>query len=381
MATSEKAAMEGQNGENAVQQGEVIPPVLPVLPVRDVVVFNYMVLPLFITRDKSVHAVEEALKGGRHILICAQRDESVEDPSPDDLYRVGTVAHILRQLKTPDGRMKLLVQGVSRARVTRFGHEEPWLEAHIETINEVTPASDTTMEAALRTAREQSEKVLSLRGMATPDILSILQGIDDPGRLADLIAANMRLKTEEAQKILEIEDTLQRLMQVNEHLEREVDVAQVQAKIQTSAREGMDKAQRDYFLREQLKAIRQELGDDESQQEEDDLAELKKALEKAGMPAEVRKEADKQLKRLSSMHYDSSEANLVRTYLDWMVELPWKKMSRDRLDITLAKTILDEDHCGLDKIKDRILEHLSVRKLNPDSKGPILCFVGPPGVG
>ena len=204
--------------------------------------------------------------------------------------------------------------------------------------------------------------------------------MDDPGRLADLIAANMRVKTAEAQRILETEDPIERLMLVNTQLQREVEVATVQARIQSSAREGMDKAQKDYFLREQLKAIRNELGDKDEDAEED-LENLRKALDKAGLPKDVRKEADKQLRRLAGMHADSSEANVARTYLDWLVELPWKKLSRDRLDIAHAKEILDADHCGLDKVKDRILEFLSVRKLNPQSKGPILCFAGPPGVG
>ncbi len=357
-----------------------IPDTLPVLPVRDVVIFNYMILPLFIGRDKSVQAVDAALKNGRHLLVCAQKEESTEDPKPEDIYEVGTVVQVMRMLKMPDSRVKILVQGVSRARVTGYRQVEPFLEARIETLPEQIPVVDATVEALLRSVREQSEKVLTLRGLSSPDVLSVLQGVDDPGRLADLIAANMRMKTADAQRILEAENPIDRLMLVNTQLQREVEVATVQARIQSSAREGMDKAQKDYFLREQLKAIRSELGDKDEDGEQD-LENLKQALDKAGLPKDVRKEADKQLRRLSSMHADSSEANVVRTYLDWLVELPWKKMSRDRLDIVNAKEILDEDHCGLDKIKDRILEFLSVRKLNPQSKGPILCFAGPPGVG
>ena len=357
-----------------------IPDTLPVLPVRDVVIFNYMILPLFIGRDKSVQAVDAALKNGRHLLVCAQKEEATEDPKPEDLYEVGTVVQVMRMLKMPDSRVKILVQGVSRARVTGYRQEEPFLEARIETLPEQIPVVDATVEALLRSVREQSEKVLTLRGLSSPDVLAVLQGVDDPGRLADLIAANMRMKTADAQRILEAENPIDRLMLVNTQLQREVEVATVQARIQSSAREGMDKAQKDYFLREQLKAIRTELGDKDEDGEED-LENLKQALEKAGLPKDVRKEADKQLRRLSGMHADSSEANVVRTYLDWLVELPWKKLSRDRLDIVHAKEILDEDHCGLDKIKDRILEFLSVRKLNPQSKGPILCFAGPPGVG
>lgn len=369
---------ETEGGLMAAMQS--IPDTLPVLPVRDVVIFNYMILPLFIGREKSVLAVDAALKNGRHLLVCAQREESTEDPGPDDLYDVGTVVQVMRMLKMPDSRVKILVQGVSRARVRSFSQVEPFLEAKIETLQETTPKVDPTVEALLRSVREQSEKVLSLRGLSSPDVLAVLQNVDDPGRLADLIAANMRMKTSDAQSILEAEDPLDRLMLVNTQLQREVEVATVQARIQSSAREGMDKAQKDYFLREQLKAIRTELGD-KDEEGEDELENLKAALDKAGLPKDVRKEADKQLRRLAGMHADSSEANVVRTYLDWMVELPWKKLSRDRLDIAHAKQILDEDHCGLEKVKDRILEFLSVRKLNPQSKGPILCFAGPPGVG
>ena len=371
-------ALEHEGSLNTAAQS--IPDTLPVLPVRDVVIFNYMILPLFIGRDKSVQAVDAALKNGRHLLVCAQKEESTEDPKPEDIYEVGTVVQVMRMLKMPDSRVKILVQGVSRARVTGYRQVEPFLEARIETLPEQIPVVDATVEALLRSVREQSEKVLTLRGLSSPDVLSVLQGVDDPGRLADLIAANMRMKTADAQRILEAENPIDRLMLVNTQLQREVEVATVQARIQSSAREGMDKAQKDYFLREQLKAIRSELGDKDEDGEQE-LENLKQALDKAGLPKDVRKEADKQLRRLSSMHADSSEANVVRTYLDWLVELPWKKISRDRLDIVNAKEILDEDHCGLNKIKDRILEFLSVRKLNPQSKGPILCFAGPPGVG
>ena len=373
---------QGTSGdEQASAPGEQqISDLLPVLPVRDVVVFNYMILPLFIGREKSVKAVEAALKKGRHLLVCTQKEESTEDPGPNDLYTAGTVVQVMRMLKMPDGRIKILVQGASRAKVEGYHRVEPYLEARITVLQEETPPRDAKIEALLRSAREQSEKVLQLRGVASPDILAVLQGVDEPGRLADLIAANLRMKTAEAQRILEAVNPVERLMLVNIQLEREVEVATMQAHIQSTAREGMDKAQKEYFLREQIKAIRHELGDAASEGEEE-LDELRKALDKAGLPKDVRKEADKQLRRLSGMHADSSEANVVRTYLDWLVELPWKKLSRDRLDIAHAKAILDEDHYGLDKIKDRILEFLSVRKLNPQSKGPILCFAGPPGVG
>lgn len=353
---------------------------LPVLPVRDVVIFNYMVLPLFIGREKSVKAVEAAVESGRKLLVVAQRDENMDDPGPGDLYQVGTVVQIMRLLKMPDSRVKVLVQGIGRARVKGYESSEPFFEARYETLPETCKESGSSLEAMLRAARDQSEKVLSARGMANPDIMSVLQGVEDPGRLADLIAANLRIKLSMAQKLLETTDAVERLSLINELLAREIEVATVQARIQGAAREGMDKAQKEYYLREQIKAIRHELGDSEDS-DDDDLDSLKKSLNAAGLTKEARQEADKQLRRLCGMHGDSAEATVARAYLEWLAELPWKKLSKDRLDIKAAKEILDEDHCGLDKVKDRILEFLSVRKLNPNSKGSILCFAGPPGVG
>ncbi|WP_294623910.1 endopeptidase La, partial [uncultured Bilophila sp.] len=357
-----------------------IPSTMPLLPLRDVVVFNYMIVPLFVGREQSVQAVEAAATHGRHIFLCAQKDGQVENPKADDLYPVGSVALILRLLKMPDGRIKALVQGVSRARLMRLEEGGPYLSAHVELMPEPeATAPESEQEALIRFAREQCERILSLRGIPTGDIMGVLSNVSEPGRLSDLIAANLRLKMEEAQEILQCIDPMDRLRLIITHLVHESEVATMQIKIQTSAREGMDKAQKEYFLREQLKAIRKELGDGVDADEE--LEDITKAIEKAGLPPDVRKEADKQLKRLATMHGDSAEASVVRTYLDWLAELPWKKTSKDQLDINKAKAVLDEDHYGLEKIKDRILEYLSVRKLNPDSKGPILCFAGPPGVG
>ncbi|MEW5773713.1 MAG: endopeptidase La, partial [Thermodesulfobacteriota bacterium] len=360
-----------------------IPEVLPLLPVRDIVVFPYMILPLFVGREKSVAAADAALAGDRHLLVLAQKDEKTEDPGPDELHQTGTVALIMRMLKMPDGRLKVLVQGVARARVTGFVQEETHQAARIELLPEREAAEPAPPgpenEALIRNAREQSERILALRGAASPEILSVLSGLSEPGRLADLIASNLRMKVADAQRILETGDPVERLRLINDQLAKEVEVATMQAKIQSMAKEGMDKAQKDFFLREQMKAIRRELGEDE--EAADELEEIRAALDKAAPPPEVRKEADKQLRRLSSMHPDSSEATVIRTYLDWIVELPWRKASRDRLDIAKAQAILDEDHYDLAKVKERILEYLSVRKLNPAMKGPILCFVGPPGVG
>jgi ATP-dependent proteinase. Serine peptidase. MEROPS family S16 len=366
--------------EDRLQAEAQIPQTMPVLPVRDIVVFNYMILPLFVGREKSVKAVDAALSSDRYILILTQKDETVDDPGADDLYQVGTVGMIMRMLKMPDGRLKVLVQGLARARVKNFIQSEPFHMAEVEAlpeqeVKELRPEH----EALMRTSREQSDKILSLRGISSADIMGVLNNVTEPGRLADLIASNLRMKVEEAQKILECIEPIKRLEMVNTQLMKEVEVASMQQKIQNMAREGMDKAQRDFFLREQMKAIKKELGDESSESEE--FEELRRAIEKAGPPKEVRKEALKQLNRLESMHPESSEATVIRTYLDWLVELPWKKLSRDRLDIKAAKTILDEDHYDLEKVKERILEYLSVRKLNPKMKGPILCFVGPPGVG
>ena len=357
-----------------------IPTTLPVLAVRDIVVFNYMILPLFVGREKSVSAVEAAMTGDRYVMILTQQDESVEAPEHDDLYTTGTVCMIMRMLKMPDGRLKVLVQGVSRAKVKRFIGSEPFHIAEIETISEpATGEASSEQEALVRSSREQSEKILTLRGISSSDIMSVLNNVNEPGRLADLIASNLRMKVAIAQSILECEEPVERLTLVNTQLTQEVEVASMQNKIQSRAKEGMDKAQRDFYLREQLKAIKGELG--ESADEAEEMDEIRKAIKKAKMPKDVRVEAEKQLRRLEAMHPDASEATVIRSYLDWMTEIPWKKQSRDRLDIKEAKTILDEDHYDLEKVKERILEYLSVRKLNPAMKGPILCFVGPPGVG
>ena len=360
---------------------EKLPALLPVVPLRDVVLFNFMIIPLFISRESSVAAMDQAVESGPpYVLALTQKNGTDDEPGPDDVYQIGTVVQVLRILKMPDNRLKALVQGVARARVRRFDKGEKYLTADVEYLQEPAVIHDATVEAMLRLAREHSEKILAMRGLASPDLMKLLHGVDDPGRMADLVAANLRMRVDEAQKLLETIDPVERLKQVTNQLQHEVEVAQVQMRIQSSAREGIDKAQKDYILREQLKAIRHELGDSEDSGEEE-LDKLKEALEKAGLPEDVKKEADKQLRRLKLMHSDAAEANLVRTYLETLSELPWQTLSEDNLDIANAQKTLDEDHYGLDKIKDRILEFLSVRKLNPETHGSILCFVGPPGVG
>jgi ATP-dependent Lon protease len=380
----ENEEIQGENTNTAdtetIVEDADIPASMPLLAVRDIVVFNYMILPLFVGREKSVQAVDAALNGSRYIFISTQKDESVDDPTPDDLYTTGTVAMIMRMLKMPDGRLKVLVQGLTRARILEFEQHEPFDKVRIETIDElVVENPGPEEEALLRSVKEQSEKILTLRGIDAAEIMNVLNAVNEHGRLADLVASNLRMKSSEAQRILECHDPIERLNLVNSQLVKEVEVASMQAKIQSMAKEGMDKAQREYFLREQLKAIRRELGDKGGEGEE--MEELRKTLNSLGLPKKVKKEADKQLSRLESMHPDSSEATILRTYIDWLIDLPWKKSSKDRLDIKEASKILHEDHYDLDKVKERILEYLSVRKLNPSMKGPILCFVGPPGVG
>jgi ATP-dependent Lon protease len=357
-----------------------IPGNLPVLPVRDIVVFPYMILPLFVGREMSIKAIEYSLNENRTVLLLAQKDLNIENPTPEDLYSVGTVAIIMRMLKLPDGRVKILVQGLTKARALSFSQTEPFFKADIEKIGEIKPHELLIEdEAQIRNVKEQLEKIVSLGKTVLPDIMGVVENIEDPGRLADLVASNLGLKTEQAQEVLEILDPTQRLKRVTEILAREIELLTVQQKIQSEARGEIDKTQREYFLREQLKAIQKELGDIDERAEE--IREFRKKIEEAKMPEKVMKEAEKQLKRLEKMHPDSAESATVRTYLDWLVELPWSKSTKDNLDIKAAEKVLNEDHYDLEKVKERILEYLSVRKLKEKMKGPILCFIGPPGVG
>ncbi len=357
-----------------------IPDVLPVLPIRDIVVFPYMILPLFVGREFSIKAIDHALNTNRMILVVAQRDMSVELPKPEDLYSVGTICMIMRMLKLPDGRVKILVQGLSKAKISNFTQQEPFFIVEIQKLAEETPLEMTIEhEALIRNVKEQVDKAVSLGKTILPDVMVVIESINDPGRLADIVASNIGLKTEQAQEIMEIADPIERLRKISEMLAREIQLLTIQQKIQTEARGEIDKTQREYFLREQLKAIQKELGDIDERAEE--IREFRKRIEEAGMPEKVLKEAEKQLKRLEKMHPDSAEAGTIRTYLEWLSELPWSKSTKDRLDIRAAEKVLNADHYNLEKVKERILEYLSVRKLKDKMKGPILCFIGPPGVG
>jgi ATP-dependent Lon protease len=357
-----------------------MPTSLPLLPVRDVVIFTDMLLPLFVGRDKSIRAVESAASKDRFLFVATQKDPDIENPKVDDIFTVGTISRILRMLKLPDGRVKALVQGFAKARIVKYVQKRSFFKVKVEILDEpVEDYSELEIEALMRNVRENSEKILALRGELSGDVGSILESIDEPGKLADLVASNLRLKIEDAQEVIELINPLERLRKVHDLLSHEVELSVMQAKIQSDVKDEISKSQRDYFLREQMRAIHKELGElDEKSQE---VEEYRKRIKKARMPKEARQEAEKQLRRLEQMHPDSAESSVVRTYLDWLTEVPWKKATKDVLDIQKAQKALNRDHFGLEKIKDRILEYLSVRKLNPDLKGSILCFVGPPGVG
>jgi ATP-dependent Lon protease len=365
--------------EQEAQQIE-IPERLPLLPVRDIVVFPYMVLPLFVGREMSIQAINEALAGNRMILLAAQKALDTENPQPKDIHTVGTVGMIMRMLKLPDGRIKILVQGLAKARITEFVQTKPFHTVRIEKIVEPKPSEvPLEVEALMRAVREQIEKLGQMGKVLLPEILVVIENLEDPARLADLIASNLGLKVDEAQGVLEIANPVDRLKRVSDLLSKELELLTMQQKIQAEARGEMDKTQREYYLREQLKAIQKELGESDERTEE--INELKKRMKEARMPEKTAKETEKQLRRLERMHPDSAEAATVRTYIEWLVELPWSKKTKDKLDIKAASKVLNEDHYDLEKVKERILEYLAVRKMKDKMKGPILCFVGPPGVG
>lgn len=357
-----------------------IPDSVPMVPVRDIVVFPYMIIPLFVGRDKSVRAVDAAMANNRLIMLVTQKTLSEEYPAPADMYDVGTVSIIVRMLKLPDGRVKILIQGLEKRRIVKYKAFKSLFRVKIEPFPDKTVKKMTVRtEALMRSVCEKSEKLLSFRGELGFDVGAIFSSIADPGRLADIVSSNLRLKIPEAQSILMMNDPRKRLKCVHEHLDRELRVTTIQANIQSKAHDEISKTQREYVLKEQLRAIQSELGGSDGRTEE--ISEYKKKIQEAKMPKEAEKEALKQLKRLDQMHPDSAEVSVVRPYLEWLIEIPWKKSTKDLLDVKKAKEVLDEDHYNLSEVKERILEYLSVRKLNKQMKGPILCFVGPPGVG
>ncbi len=367
--------------ERKDEEQPTIPEVLPVLPLRDIVIFPFMIVPLYVSRDQSIKAVDQALAENRMILLAAQKNQDEDDPGPDDIYPVGTAALIMRMLKLPDGRIRVLVQGLSRARTVAYEEGLDHLQASIETVSdpELTEEGSLEVEALMRNVKAALEQSQNLGKPISPEVVVIANNMEEAGRLADLTASNLDLKVEGAQAILEALDPVERLRRVHELMTKELEVLNMQQEISSQAKGEMDRTQREFFLRQQLKAIQSELGEGNELTEE--IVQLGEKAQKAKMPKPVLEEVERQLKKLERMHPDAAETATLRNWLDWMVTLPWSRSTKDNLDLKAAQEILDEDHYGLEKIKERIVEYLAVRKLKDKMKGPLLCFVGPPGVG
>lgn len=364
----------------AIEPMMQIPPELPVLPLRDIVIYPFMIVPLFVSRDRSIRAVEEALNKDRMILLVSQKDVNKEEPGQDDLYSVGTVAIIMRMLKLPDGRIRILIQGLSRCRVDKVSGGGQYVTSSVTPITEPLGTEiSLEVEALIRNVRGSMDRAASLGKNISPEVLAIIANLDDAGRLADLAASNLELKVEDAQSVLDIEEPIARLRRINELLSKEIDVLTVQHEINAQARSDIDRSQREYFLRQQLKAIQAELGEGNELFEE--IEQYRDKILKAKMPEAAEEEALRQLKKLERMHPDTAETATLRNWLDVMTELPWAKASKDNLNLKKAERILDEDHYGLERVKERMIESLAVRKLKEKPKGSILCLVGPPGVG
>ena len=351
---------------------------VPVLPLRDVVVYPHMVIPLFVGRDKSIVALDRAMASGKKILLIAQQAADMDDPAPEDLYSVGTLATILQLLKLPDGTVKVLVEGGERAQVDELIVGDHF-SAEVTILEEEDRHDEREIDVLVRSIIAQFEQYVKLNKKVPPEILTSLSGIDEPGRLADTVAAHMALKLAEKQRILEIRDIKVRLEQILGIIEGEIDVLQIEKRIRGRVKQQMEKSQREYYLNEQMKAIQKELGEMEDAPNE--LADLEAKIEKAGMPKEAREKATSELNKLKLMSPMSAEATVVRNYIDWLLKAPWKKHSKVIRDLNRAETVLEEDHYGLEKVKERILEYLAVQQRVKRLKGPILCLVGPPGVG
>ncbi len=357
-----------------------LPDIVPVLSLKETIVFPFIIVPLSVESEMNVMAIDRALGDDRLVMMVAQEDPEVESPAPSQLRSIGTVGLIMRMLKLPDGRVRVLVQGLARARLENLSQTSPYLRGRIERIEgDESPQPDLENQALVRNVRDNLEKAIHLGKNISPEVMVIAANLDDPGRLADLAASNLELSAAEAQNILETADPFLRLSSVDEYLHREIDLLNMQHELSSQAQGEIDRSQREYFLRQQLKAIRQELD------EEDELAEeisgYRRQAESKGLPEEAAQELEKQIKRLERSHPESAENTAIRTYLDWLTTLPWNILSQDNLDLDHARKVLDQDHYDLDQVKQRIVELLAVRNLKADAKGPILCFVGPPGVG
>ncbi|MBT6385332.1 MAG: endopeptidase La [Alphaproteobacteria bacterium] len=351
---------------------------LPVLPLRDIVVFPHMIVPLFVGRDKSVRALENVMQEDKQILLVAQKNASDDDPVIEDINTVGTIGSVLQLLKLPDGTVKVLVEGGSRARIEGYKENADFFEAHVQPLPELDAESEQ-IEAMSRTAITQFEQYVKLNKKIPPEVLVSLNQIDEPGKLADTVASHLQLKVSEKQELLEIESVMDRLEKVYSLMEGEIGVMQVEKKIRGRVKRQMEKTQREYYLNEQLKAIQKELG--EGEDGKDEVGEIEERIAKTKLTKEAREKADAEVKKLRNMSPMSAEATVVRNYLDWMLGIPWKKRSKIKKDLNAAEAILDEDQYGLEKVKERIVEYLAVQLRTKKLKGPIICLVGPPGVG
>ena len=352
--------------------------IFPVLPLRDIVVFPHMIVPLFVGRDKSVRALEDVMNDDKQILLVTQKNAAQDDPSTDDIFRMGTIATVLQLLKLPDGTVKVLVEGNRRAKIKRFTDKEVFFEAEAESVAD-NDAEQEEVEALTRTVVAEFEQYIKLNKKVPSEVLISVNQIDDAGKLADTVAQHLSLKISDKQELLETEGVIERLERVYSHMEGEISVMQVEKRIRSRVKRQMEKTQREYYLNEQLKAIQKELGDTEDGR--DETAELEDRIKETKLTKEAREKANAELKKLKSMSPMSAESTVVRNYLDWLLSIPWKKRTRVRKDLRAALSVLDEDHYGLEKVKERILEYLAVQQRMRKVKGPILCLVGPPGVG
>jgi ATP-dependent Lon protease len=364
--------------EEAIASAEPLPDALPILPLRETVTYPDTLTPLAVGQERSINLVNDVLSGNRMLAMVASKDPELDTPGPDDLHGVGVAGTVARMMKVPDGTLRILVQGSVRIRIVEYVSESPYLVARIEEMPDLVDES-TELEALTRNVQSTFSQIIEAIPYLPEELQLAVANLDEPSALSHLISGALRIATEEKQELLETVDVTKRLRRLSEILTRELEVVQLGSKIQSQVESEIDKGQREYFLRQQMKAIQEELGEGDEQQAE--LNELRERIEEAKLPEEAQKAAERELSRLEKLPPVAAEYGVIRTYLEWLVDLPWSKQTEDNLDIGHAREVLDDDHYDLEEVKDRILEYLAVRKLNPDSPGPILCFVGPPGVG
>ena len=352
---------------------------IPVLPLRDIVVFPHMVVPLFVGRDKSVKALESVMKGDKKIMLITQKSASVDDPKKNDLFDFGTVANVLQLLKLPDGTVKVLVEGLNRASINVFFENEDFLQADVDQIIETIDSSDKQLRAMSKSTTDEFDKYVNLNKKIPPEVLGTINEIDELGKLSDTIASHLSIKLSDKQQILESVDLYERFEKILSFIQSELDVLQVEKKIRGRVKNQMEKTQREYYLNEQMKAIQKELGENEDGK--DDVSEYEEKIEKMKLTKEAKEKCYAEIKKIRSMSPMSAESSVIRNYLDWILSIPWGKKTKVKKDINFAKQVLDEDHYGLEKVKERIVEYLAVQQRIKKMKGPILCLVGAPGVG